>query len=323
MDGVVVKGFHHAAAGVALADRVDAKKIVIRSLLGFLSSSSTPVLDSGMIGHIQIRITLAGSGVLFKSDGLTGGGISAAANTVANPGYSISNIQFKINRFQMPSAFYETMSNNLKSGQKYTIVFDDYQVYSGPSMANSKTQQLRFTTAATSIKWVMGTFVLADKDTIGACVVSNPRSTQSLFNKFATNSAQLLCNSRYFYTTGCGLISSQWHVGSARLPAVPSSKQECFGNMLTTFNMTEDAQVGTSPHIQTIEGFIDGNFADFLPLCYTGDDEKLVSGLNTRNLPLSLVWDTVGGGNQTVIPHVFVCTDKRVHIYGSQQIEIE
>lgn len=320
----ISRGLPHSTATTVYEDRIAKRTICIRSLLGFLSSSSTPELDTGLIGNIQLRFKLSGSHILVKSNGVLNGAVTAPGGTAANKTYQLSNVQFKIIRYQMPSAYYEALSSKLSSENKLTIVFDDYQSYYGPSLANSKTQQLRFTTANKSIKWLMGTFLLSDYQTIDALVCDNPRTDRSIIKRISENEIQLLCNAKAFYTTGCGLKTSQWQVGSQYLPQVPSNQLECFNNMCQTFNITNDASVGVSPFIQSLAGYVDGNFADFLPLCYIGEDVKLISGLNTKDLPLSITWSTVGGTtDQTVIPIVFVCSDRRIHIMPNQQIEID
>lgn len=105
--------------------------MVIRSLLGFFSSSSDSVIDTGMIGNIQIRFFLASPSVLIKSDGVKGSGPTAPTGFAANKTYTLSNIESKLTRMTFPSIYYETAASKMNSGEATVLYFDDYQVFQG------------------------------------------------------------------------------------------------------------------------------------------------------------------------------------------------
>ncbi|KAJ1465291.1 hypothetical protein T484DRAFT_3638153 [Baffinella frigidus] len=320
------RGFAHAAAGVAKADRVDAKRMVVRSLLGFLSSNSVSVIDTGVVGNIQLRFFLAAPSVLIKSDGVQSAAASSApGGQAANKTYNLSNIEFKITRMTFPSQYYESAAAKLSSGIPTVMYFDDYQSFSGAMVSNTKTQQMRMTVSVNSIKYLMGTFVLANREVIGPCIVTDPRHDETLHSKFVAAKPQLLYNSSYFYSTGLGLTGSSWVIGSQRLPQNPSTNLDCFTNMGDVFNINQDSSLGVSPFISSLEGFTDGNFCDMLPLGYFNESEKIVCGLNTKNLPVAIIWETKSGNatDQDCYPVVYVCTDKKITIHATQQIEID
>ena len=90
------------------------------------------------------------------------------------------------------------------------------------------------------------------------------------------------------------------------------------------FNINNDSTHGVSPYIQSLQGFLDGGVSDVLCLSYFGESEKLICGLDTMNLPLSLTWSTRSGAtNQTCIPIVYVCIDKTVVIGKNQEISFD
>ncbi|KAJ1465622.1 hypothetical protein T484DRAFT_1757282 [Baffinella frigidus] len=213
------RGFAHGAAGVVKTDRVDAKRMVVRSLIGFVTSNSVSVIDTGVVGNIQLRFFLASPSVLIKSDGVqSAAAATAPGGQAANKTYTLSNIELKITRMTFPSQYYESAASKLSSGIPTVMFFDDFQSFTGAMVSNTKTQQMRMTVSANSIKYLMGTFVLANREVIGACVVTDPRHDETLHSKFVAAKPQLLYNSSYFYSTGLGLTGSSWVIGSQRLP---------------------------------------------------------------------------------------------------------
>jgi len=186
----------------------------IRQWLGLLGGNgSTSIIHTGMMGEVQIEITLAGGGVLCQSSApnalttytnQTGidtanmidlntllNGTTAAYTTtgpVASEGnnYTLDNISFNITKYSMPDTFYNAMASVLASGQTYQIYFPNYSVYQGiPS--TTKTSTTRFSIATKSLDMCIGTFQLPNRDTIGLPILGGQN-----YNTYATSFANAL-----------------------------------------------------------------------------------------------------------------------------------
>ena len=60
-------------------------------------------------------------------------------------GYTLSDLEFRIVRYLMPSDFYDSLANSLGSGTTYKLWFPNYSVYTGNAVtATRKIVLLRF-----------------------------------------------------------------------------------------------------------------------------------------------------------------------------------
>ncbi len=137
----------------------DRQEYCVRSWLSLLGgNASTNIIDTQMLGIVTIELVLAPASMLMKSTentGLagvipfdeTGSGIykdevnraSLNANTVLTGvdvagekvGYTLSDLEFRIVRYLMPSEFYDSLANSLGSGTTFKLWFPNYSVYTG------------------------------------------------------------------------------------------------------------------------------------------------------------------------------------------------
>jgi hypothetical protein len=192
-----------------------------------------------MYGQIDIEITLDQAGILMlgQATGVAGAGtLDTLLNStnygflgdigVTNGGavaaeaaqYVLSNISFNIVRMDMPSIFYEAMANVLASGAVYKLYYPNYQIFTGQSTTN-KSGTTRFSITTKSLDYCIGTFQVANRDTISTVLNSNlsPATSGEYGNASFTAGAlinsggqRVFNQSKYFARNGSGVKTGTW-----------------------------------------------------------------------------------------------------------------
>ena len=111
----------------------------------------------------------------------------------------------------------------------------------------------------------------------------------------ADGALQAFNQSVYFQRNGENLASSQWDIGGSRMPAVPEDVLDCFNSSLKAFNLHNDTLGGCHSGLMSLHHFREAYFTSILSLQWSGDGDGtyLMSGLNTKELPIQISWNTV------------------------------
>jgi hypothetical protein len=302
----------------------DADNYTIRNWLGLLSGgASTNIIHTDMYGQIDIEITLDQAGVLmlgqstataaagsldtvlnstnygFLGDIATSNG-GAVASEAAQ--YVLSNIGFNIVRMDMPAYFYEAMANVLASGVVYKLYYPNYQIFTGQSTTN-KSGTTRFSITTKSLDYCIGTFQVANRDTISTVLNSGiAAATAGEYGNASFTSGALINsgaqrvfnNSKYFARNGSGVKTGTWYAGSVKL--ISETPLQMYNGILRGFNMKNDLLGGTSPYIRHYSDFIETTFGHMISFQATGEtDMYTISGLDSSQQPLSIAWEIIGG----------------------------
>lgn len=94
----------------------------INNWLGFIGSSSTPVIDTNDTGVIEIEIRLKPATILWATNGDNAG----ADPTVAGPNYRIDNISFNVNKIVFNDPLYYNLKASKLLGDGLTIGYQTY-----------------------------------------------------------------------------------------------------------------------------------------------------------------------------------------------------
>ena len=100
--GKVVKATAFASATGGLAAHATKQVFCINNWLGFLGSSSTPVIDTNDTGVIEIEIRLKPATILWATNSDNAG----AAHSLTGPNYKIDNISFNVNKIVFNDPLY-------------------------------------------------------------------------------------------------------------------------------------------------------------------------------------------------------------------------
>lgn len=283
---------------VALAAVTDQAKdkgtYVIRNWLGLLGgNASTTCVDTNLIGTVQIRITLAPPSVLSLGRGGTDNDTDAAAANGA--GYTLSDINFTVMKYDMPDSFYDDIRKELVNNATYSIYFPHYNTFYGQA-ATTKANSTRFSISSKSLDYLVGTFLVSNRETnqlpYSTFTAWNDATTHD--NKVATGEVKAFNQSVYFQRNGEYLGTSQWDVGGSRLPAVAEDVQDCLNSTLQAFNLHNDTLGGCHSGLMSTRHFAEAYYTSVLSLQWSGDNDGvyMMSGLNTKELPISISWIT-------------------------------
>jgi len=306
----------------------DRQEYCVRSWLSLLGgNASTNIIDTQMLGIVTIELVLApasmlmlgtenggnpivsvGEAKIYRDEvNRTNIGADTAAVAAAIPpepiNYTLSDLEFRIVRYLMPSEFYDAEYNALKSGAIYKLWFPNYSVYTGNSVnARNKTSVNSFSISTKSLDYVIGTFRIPKYDEPG--LVLNTRLSHidglEYGTGYATAESQISAGlrrvynqSRYFAHNGDSIITTQWKIGNT--PYEPQTLKEQYNSLLQHFNIHQDTLSGMYPGINSLGAFREHSYASICSLNIPGETEMYtISGLDTEQTPATIEFKTVG-----------------------------
>lgn len=126
----------------------------------FLGTCEPSILDTNLLGNIEIHIRLAGSEVLFAA-GLTapGGGAVSSADKI---GYEISDIVMYVDKLDFKDArYYDFMQSLVNSPQRLRIPYTNYDIYTGQPIGTgiAKTGEIKITESCESLQRLIFSFM--------------------------------------------------------------------------------------------------------------------------------------------------------------------
>ena len=242
--------------------------------------------------------------------------------------YTLSDLEFRIVRYLMPSEFYDAEYNALKSGAIYKLWFPNYSVYTGNSVnARNKTSVNSFSISTKSLDYVIGTFRIPNYDQPGPVLNTRLSHVDGLEygTGYATAESQISAGlrrvynqSRYFAHNGDSIETTQWKIGNT--PYEPQTLKEQYNSLLQHFNIHQDTLSGMYPGINSLGAFREHSYASICSLNIPGESEMYtVSGVDTEQTPATVEFKTVGkaiGGGADLSPDEN-CTPYLIAAYNS------
>ena len=306
----------------------DRQEYCVRSWLSLLGgNASTNIIDTQILGIVTIELVLAPSSMLML--GLPNGGqdvvtvanslpyrtevnrtnigadTAAVAAVIPDEGtnYSLSDLEFRIVRYLMPSEFYEAESNVLGSGGVYKLWFPNYSVYTANAVnALNKSSTNTFSISTKSLDYIIGTFRIPNYDTPGLPLNTRISPTNALEygatfatveNQISSGLRRCYNQSRYFAHNGDSIKTTQWKIGNT--PYEPQTLKEQFNSLMQHFNIHQDTLSGMYPGINSLGAFREHSYASICSLNIPGETEMYtISGLDTEQTPASIEWKVVG-----------------------------
>jgi hypothetical protein len=142
--GKVVKATAFAGG---LAKHATDQIFCINNWLGFLGSSSTPVIDTNDTGVIQIEIRLKNANILWA----TNSNDTGTAHTLVGPSYSINNISFNINKIVFNDPLYYNLKASKLLGDGLTIGYQTYICSKSGAQVKSTSMNINTNVNTTSL----------------------------------------------------------------------------------------------------------------------------------------------------------------------------
>ena len=305
----------------------DRQEYCVRSWLSLLGgNASTNIIDTQILGIVTIELVLAPATILMLGASAAGytadlavatsgpfrdevgrtrlGAIAfRTAATAEEPlDYTLSDLEFRIVRYLMPSEFYEAEANTLANGGVYKLWFPNYSVYTGNAVsARFKTSTNSFSISTKSLDYVIGTFRIPNYDTVnlplntlissaGSLEVGETRATAE--SQISAGCRRVYNQSRYFAHNGDSIKTTQWRVGNT--PYEPQTIKENFNSLMQHFNIHQDTLSGMHPCINSLGAFREHSYASICSLNIPGEsDMYTISGLDTEQTPATIEWKVV------------------------------
>lgn len=332
------------AQGNSVANKEDARPIVINNFLGFLGSLSTPVLDLNDTGDIYIEIRWAQPNVCWGTANTAFASLTPYNNTT---GCFFNNLRMTCSKINFENSEYYALKSQKLLSDGLLVGYYDYWTSRGTAVAKSSGVNMNFNVSTNSLDQCIATFQKSDYQTIRPLILANSSNVASLttYNKFlgdqitqnvsitgtTTGLGDGFNNSYYFVRSGIDLATSQWSINSINIDPYPLPPSEIWNNNLVALGNTQ-IDFGTSGvHSSCVSlwHFLKYYFCHILSLeNLSGDGQFWRSGLSgnssTININYSATFDNKGGTNNTeaISPVIFCRSTKVLSIKDGRIISV-
>lgn len=267
-------------------------QFAIANWLGFLGSARPQYIDTGLLGNVELRLTLASTNVLVASTSPAATGIN----------YSLSNIFFTIDAISLDDGvFYNAMQSYLAKNGVYEVPWKEWRVFTSGSVQQNGT--LRFSLSTQALDMVIATFV----DNSGTP------------NTVNTN----IANSSYFRKVGSGISGYQYSINNQMYPTFRFSGLQAYQQMINSFNLNTDALGGCHPRLNSTATWLDGFWVAVQRFCHDDEDDgRTIGSIDTRGSVAQCTFEYTGLTNTSVTGLVMCQTSSILRIGQGRQIEV-
>jgi hypothetical protein len=326
-DGSVDGTLSHGA--ISTTDAVEQVSIVFKPTIGLFAESSTRYLNSGLVGDISVRLTMAPRSVLcYKEATVAMGGdfTDAAARAAAlNTTYSVTSVHATIDTCTLGDQYERMLLDRLASEDSLNVNFCEYYTYALKSTTGNA-HDVRFSLSASSIDAVYTVFRDANYETQG---IKTQTYSGALFSD-ANCSNYLHFKSYNSSTTARGSLRYQYQVNNVQHPQYPAD----------VLDATSDLIMLTDQHSMAGRGNMISSLADFgagkciLPLVLNmpSNGVAVQSGYNSRGnntqFSVSITGQTLPAVDDdsqvtaALSTLVIVQTTAQLRIGGAKQISV-
>jgi hypothetical protein len=278
------------------------KLLCFNTFLGFLSAKC-PVIDTSILGQVRVLVRLASNDVLVTR-GVT-----------SNPSYTLNNLFATIDTIAINDGMYYDMIQQRLAEAPIEVMFDRYYVFENGSTSGA--QNTRWAVSTQSLDWVIGTLL-----------TNVSRTTPNVFNAITGTS-------EYFTRSGRGITDSLFYFNNVQYPNYSPRMDDgsILCETLQNLNVLSDLVGGGDSGLTTYtnwERHFWCHVHRFNHLPDAGDDNRLISGLNTLGANAQGSWVTTGASldNATVgaaaasWPLVYVKTTATLAIGAGRMLEV-
>jgi hypothetical protein len=316
-----------------ITPNVDAvkRKFAITSFLGFISTLSTPIIDTSDFGLVTVEITWENANVMFQKS-------SNVRNTA--PGYTLSDVHCYINKIVMNDSLYYNMKAAKLLSSGLTIGYQTY-VSSRGSLANKSSSYNVYTSFnTTSLDQLIGCFTpetntannlllwghYSDDTTAHPVAFNVVLATNAITAETAVaNTGGLYNQVVYFQSNACGLTSSTWEINNTPIIPSPLADYEVYTESLIALGHNHiDMGIGTHPGLNSLAHFLKYYFAHICSLEMINAGDFYKSGLDGKSSALNVVWKLSFGANtsEKITPYIFAKTTRILQINEGHSITV-
>lgn len=282
------------AAGDNITDGRDtAVPLCLNSFLGFLSAKC-PVIDTSILGQVRVLFRLAPNSILLVEGAPT------------DRTYQLTELFATIDVISINDGMYYDMIQQRLAEAPIEIMYDKYYVFTNGQVGGGQTT--RWAVSTQSLDWVIGTIF----------------STNSRALPNALNSVTI--TSDHFTRSGANITDSVFYFNNVQYPNfVPRNDDgSVLCETLQNLNVLADLVGGGDSGLRTFSNWQNHYWAHvyrFNHIPDAGDDNRLISGLNTLGANAQGSWTTTGTATN-VWPTVFVKTTSTLAVGASRQLEV-
>jgi len=295
------------------------RKMMINHWLGFISSTTTPVIDTNDLSDVYLEIRFASPHILW----------AGSASATAPITYSLSDIRFTISKIVFNSPDYYNMKASKLLGDGLLI---GYQTYTGNKSSEvNKASSLSYTINmnSTSLDQIIATFHDKDYNTLNPLQLSGSTvdAAATHYTKILTDfPAETFNNSIYFKRNAIGLTQSSFEINNVMMNSYGLPPEEVFNETLISLgNENLDFASGISAGCLSLTHFMKYYFVHVLSLeNISQNDSFYKSGLDGRAASMTINWKTsfVSNLQDKCTPILFCKTTRLLQINEAHQITV-
>ena len=296
-------------------------KMMVNNWLGFISSASTPVVDTNDLNSVEVEITLSDANVLWSS----ADGTASTAPTTTGANYSLNDIHFTISKMIFNDSLYYNLKASKLLSSGLNIGYSTYISSKLSTTAKGTSMNMMTTVNSTSLDQLICCFnpatptittlrlqgannVNAGK-TFKEAIATQPVATSS-GDLFHNSAGGLFNQSYYFQSDATNLVSSSVEINNTPLMPQPLDDSEIYNESLIAMgNNNIDMSAGVHQGCKSLADFLKYYFAMVVSLeNISGEKEFVKSGLDGKSSALNINWKAsfnVGSSPASVAPYIF------------------
>jgi hypothetical protein len=316
-----------------ITGNVDAvkRKFAITSWLGFISSLSTPIIDTNDLNKVEIEITFESAHVMFQK---------SSNVRITAPDFTLSDIHFMINKVVFNDPMYYNMKAAKLLSSGLTIGYQTYVCSKGSLASKSSSYNVYTSFNTTSLDQLIGCFTPEDQTTSNLLLYGSwdhdatgdalPFNNVIGLSDYTTETGTgewkgLLYNqSRFFSSDGCGLTSSTWEINNTPIIPIPLADYEIYTESLIALGHNHlDMGIGTHPGLNSLATFLRNYFTHICSLEMINAGDFYKSGLDGKSSALNVVWKlSFGTTADKITPYIFAKTTRILQINEGHSITV-
>ena len=307
------------------------RKFAITNWLGFISTLSTPIIDTNDLNKVEIEITFESKDIVWKKS-------SNAA--MSAPGYTLSDIHFMVNKVVFNDPLYYNLKASKLLSSGLTIGYQTYICSKGALAAKSSSYNVYTSFNTTSLDQLIGCFTpetvaadnlllydYADGDgTADVLPFNNIKNLAAYSAETSSTYAGGLYNQVvYFQSNACGLTSSTWEINNTPIIPIPLADYEVYTESLIALGHNHiDMGVGTHEGLNSLAHFLKFYFVHICSLEMINAGDFYKSGLDGKSSALNVVFKLSFGANtsEKITPYIFAKTTRILQINEGHSVTV-
>ena len=294
--------------------------------LGFLSPLNNSILDTNLLGQIEIVLRLyPGNQVLWGSKD------NAALDGTESLDYILSNIVGYIDKIDFKDElYYNAMASMVSEQGGLKVAYKNYTYFAGDAATASKAVNMRVTENCASLDNIFFTFY----DNTGAAITARQplqvSSDEAFSALVAKHDSTLLLNSSIYYNrNGWGVGTVEFEINSQPITG-PLSITQQWEETLKCFGLNEpDDLKNINPGIRDLNHYKKNFYVCGLSTSHINNRDpsvNYISGIDTQSTSMQIsvrttqdpnnAWDAV----QSAIPVIITEYTSWITISGARQI---